>query len=215
MKLYYIPASCSLAAHIVIRELGLNVELVKVDHRTHLTAQGQDFYAINELGYAPVLELADGRRLREGVVILQYLADQVPEAGLAPSPHSFERYRLQEWLAFLASEIHKGFIPLLYAAQAGEYLQTVRPKLLQRFAWLDRQLAERPFVAGERFSVADAYLFALVGWGSAHWLTSYYHADIALDEFVHLRCWYEAVRARPAVIGALQAEGLGCSRMHS
>lgn len=139
---------------------------------------------------------------------MQYLADLRPKARLAPPNGSFERYRLQEWLNFLSTEVHKGFIPLLYAAQAGNYVEMARPKLEQRYAWIDQQLAGKPYLMGEHFSVADAYLFALTGWGQAPWLTSYYKAGIHFDQLDHLRDWYQRMLARPAVQQALREEGL-------
>ena len=208
MKLYYIPASCSLAPHIVANELALDVALVKVDHRLHRTGDGADYREVNPLGYVPALELDDGAVFREGAVILQYLADLKPEAGLAPPSGTIERYRLQEWLNFLSSEIHKGFIPLLYAGLAGKYVETAKPKLAQRYAWIDAQLAGRDFLAGAQFTVADAYLFALTGWGQASWLTSNYKADIHFDGLHHLAAWHARVRARPSVQLALAREGL-------
>ena len=208
MKLYYIPASCSLAPHIVANELGLDLALVKVDHRTHRTEQGGDFFETNPLGYVPALELDDGQLFREGAVVLQYLADLKPEAGLAPAHGTMERYRLQEWLNFLSSEVHKGFIPLLYATLAGKYVESARPKLEQRYAWIDAQLAGRDFLMGAQFTVADAYLFALTGWGQAAWLTSYYKAGIHFDGLSNLAAWYGRMRARPSVQLALEREGL-------
>ncbi|HYG07670.1 MAG TPA: glutathione transferase GstA [Stenotrophomonas sp.] len=208
MKLYYIPAACSLAPHIVLNELGIEATLAKVDHKTHTTEAGEDFTQINDLGYVPALELDDGELLREGAAILQYLADQKPALGLAPANGTRERYRLQEWLNFLTSEIHKGFIPLLYARLAGAYVAPAKLKLEQRFAWIDAQLRDRDYLMGDAFSVADAYLFALTGWGQAHWLKSYYQADIHFDELQHLKAWWQRVSARPAVQQALRAEGL-------
>lgn len=208
MKLYYIPGSCSLSPHIVINELGLDVRLLKVDHRQHTVAGEGDYLQVNPLGYVPILELDDGTRLREGPVIVQYLADQQPESGLAPANGTLQRYRLQEWLSFLSSEIHKGFIPLLYAGLAGKYVDTAKPKLELRFAWIDQQLADREYLLGERFTVADAYLFALIGWGQAQWLRSFYKADIHFDGLSHLEAWYTRVYQRPAVRQALLQEGL-------
>lgn len=156
----------------------------------------------------PLLELDDGRILREGPAILQYLADLKPETRLAPANGSFERYRLQEMLGFLNSEIHKGFIPLLYARLAGRYVETAKPRLEARFAWIDAQLAGQAFLMGETFTVADAYLFALTGWGQAPWLTSYYRADIHFDRLHNLDAWYGRVRGRQAVKTALMEEGL-------
>lgn len=208
MKLYYIPASCSLAPHIVLNELGLQATLIKVDHKKHRTDSGADYLAVNPLGYVPALELEDGTLLREGPAIVQYLADLKPECQLVPPAGSLARYRLQEWLNFLSSEVHKGFIPLLYATLAGSYVATAKPKLEQRFHWIDAQLAEKPYLMGDAFSVADAYLFALTGWGQAGWLTSYYKADIHFDHLHNLRAWHERVKARPAVLTALREEGL-------
>ncbi|BDU21483.1 glutathione transferase GstA [Dyella sp. GSA-30] len=208
MKLHYMPAACSLSPHIVLNELGIDVTLVKMDHKQHTTESGDDYYRLNALGYVPLLELDDGTTLREGPVIVQYLADRKPELGLAPVNGSMERYRLQEWLNFLTSEIHKGFIPLLYAVLAGKYVDTARPKLEKRFGWIDEQLADRPYLMGDTFTVADAYLFALTGWGQASWLKSYYKADIHFDGLQHLKAWYERVRERPSVQKALAAEGL-------
>lgn len=208
MKLYYIPASCSLSPHIVLNELGLEALLIKVDHKKHLTDSGADYLAVNPLGYVPALELEDGTVLREGPAIVQYLADLKPECGLVPPAGTLARYRLQEWLNFLSAEVHKGFIPLLYATLAGSYVATAKPKLEQRFQWIDAQLSEKPYLMGEAFSVADAYLFALTGWGQASWLTSYYKADIHFDQLDNLRAWHERVKARPAVQKALREEGL-------
>ena len=208
MKLYYIPGSCSLSPHIVINELGLDVTLLKVDHREHTVDGDVDYYDVNPLGYVPILELTDGARLREGPAIVQYLADQKPEMGLAPPNGTLERYRLQGWLSFLTSEIHKGFIPLLYAGLAGKYVDTAKPRLEARYGWIDKQLADRQFLLGDTFTVADAYLFALTGWGQADWLTSYYKADIYFDDLKNLQAWYGRVRERPAVQKALQVEGL-------
>ncbi|MCJ2060987.1 glutathione binding-like protein [Methylobacterium sp. J-048] len=208
MKLYAIPASCSLAPHIVAHELGLDLAVCRVDHADHKTEEGEDYYAVNPHGYVPALELGDGRVLREGPAILQYLADLKPEAGLAPANGSFDRYRLQEMLGFLNSEIHKGFVPLLYARLAGRWVETAKPKLEARYAWIDAQLAAQDFLLGDTFTVADAYLFALTGWGQAPWLSSYYRADIHFDHLDNLRAWYGRVRGRPAVKAALQEEGL-------
>ena len=208
MKLYYSPGSCSQEVHIVLRETGLDAELIRVDPRKHLIEDGRDFYDVAALGYVPLLELDDGSLMHEGPVIAQYLADQRPGSGLAPANGTMARYRLQEWLNFLSSEIHKGFIPLLYAAAAGKYVDTARPKLKSRFEWIDRQLSGKRYLIGEAFTVADAYLFALTGWGKAAWFKSVYQADIDLTSLDHLRAWYDRVRARPHVQQVLAAEGL-------
>jgi glutathione S-transferase len=211
MKLYYIPAACSLSPHIVINELGIDVEMVLVDHKTHRFGEAGNFKDINSLGYVPALELDDGTLLTEGSVIVQYLADLKPELGLAPAHGTMERYRLQQWLSFLTAEIHKGFIPLLYARLAGAYVETAKPKLEERFAFLNEELAGRSYLAGENFTVADAYLFALTGWGQAPWLTSYYRADIHFDRMANLQAWYERVQSRPSVRKALRTEGLAAA----
>ena len=208
MKLYYAPGSCSQAVHIVLREAELDAELIRVDPRKHLIEDGRDFYDVAALGYVPLLELDDGSLMHEGPVIAQYLADRRPASGLAPANGTMARYRLQEWLNFLSSEIHKGFIPLLYAVAAGKYVDTVRPKLMSRFEWIDRQLSGKRYLMGETFTVADAYLFALTGWGQAGWIKSVYHADIDLTSLDNLRVWYGAVRARPHVQRMLAHEGL-------
>ncbi|OXI83243.1 glutathione S-transferase [Burkholderia sp. AU31652] len=205
MKLYHAPGSCSQAICIVLREGGIDAEVIKVDARKHVIEDGRNYYDVTELGYVPLLELDDGTRLREGPVIAQYLADLCPQAALAPAYGTLTRYRLLEWLNFLTAEIHKGFIPLLYAVQAGKYVDPARTKLDSRLAWIDRQLDGNTFLMGDAFTLADAYLFALTGWGKAEWLRSVYHADIDLTRYAHLRAWYERVRARPAV---LEADGL-------
>ncbi|VXD03653.1 glutathione binding-like protein [Sphingomonas sp. 8AM] len=170
---------------------------------------GRDFNELNALGYVPLLQLDDGTLLREGPAILQYLADLRPERDLAPENGTMARYRLQEWLNFLTSEIHKGFIPLLYARLAGSYGTAIaKPKLEARFAWLNDTLADRHYLMGDAFTVADAYLYSLVQWGQAAWLEPTYRADIHYDTLHHLKSWYGRVRARPAVREALDAEGL-------
>jgi|SRR6187402_100534 len=208
MKLYYIPASCSLSPHIVLNELGLDATLIKVDHKTHLTELATNYFVFNNFGYVPAIELDDGTILREGPAIVQYLGDLMPELGLVPTHGTLDRYRLQEWLSFLTSEVHKGYVPLLYPTLAGKYVDTAKPKLESRFAWIDEQLSSRPYLMGNSFTVADAYLFALIGWGQADWLTSYYKADIHFDDLHHLRTWYERVKVRPSVQKALREEGL-------
>jgi glutathione S-transferase len=208
MKLYYIPAACSLAPHIVLNELGIDIELVLVDSKKHSFGIDGNFQEINPLGYVPALELDDGTILTEGPAIVQYLADLKPELGLAPANGTIARYKLQQWLSFLTSEIHKGFIPLLYARLAGKYVETAKPKLEDRYAFMDKELTDRPYLAGDTFTVADAYLFALTGWGQAPWLTSYVRADIHFDGLRNLQAWYERVRSRPSVQKALLAEGL-------
>jgi glutathione S-transferase len=198
MKLYHAPGSCSDAIRIVLAETGLSAELIQVDPRRHVLEDGADYDAIAELGYVPLLELDDGSRLREGAVIALYLADRTESETLVPIHGTLERYRLLEWMNFMSSEIHKGFIPLLYAAAAGKYIETARPKLLSRFEWIDRKLMNQWFLMGNEFTIADAYLYALTRWGKASWLKSVYNAEIDLSELNNLKIWFERVGMRPS-----------------
>ena len=200
MKLYYAPGACSLAPHIVLNELGLPHRLIRVDLKTGKTEQGDDFRAINPKGYVPALELDSGERLTEAAVILQYLADSVPAAGLAPAAATAERYRLQEWLNFIATEIHKGFSPLWNAAIGSDEKQRVVDRLGARLDWLATQLEGRDFLAGNTFGVADAYLFTVLNWGQ--WLG----VDIA--RWPALKAYSARVAVRRGVRAALLAEGL-------
>lgn len=208
MKLYYIPGACSLSSHIIINELKLPIELLKVEHSTQTTELGEDYLSINPLGYIPLLVLDDGSQLTEGSVINQFLADLRPEAELIPPHATFERYKLQETLSFLSTEIHKGFIPLLYSKLSGRYgTDTAKPKLLARFEWLDKEMAGKAYLNG-RFSITDAYLFALIKWGQASWLKSTYNADINFDRLTNLKSWYERVVTKESVRKSLSEEGL-------
>lgn len=207
MKLYHAPGSCSQAIRIVLQESAANAEVIRVDARKHVIIDStRDYYEISELGYVPLLELNDGTLLREGPVIALYLADQNPESRLAPPHGMFERYRLLEWLNFLTSEIHKGFIPPFYAVAAGKYIDTAKPKLMSRFEWIDSRLSGKRFLMGNNFTVADAYLFTLTSWGKATWMKSVYNANIDFSELENLRRWYEQVRERPAVQAVLNTE---------
>jgi glutathione S-transferase len=208
MKLYHAPGSCSQAICIVLQETGIKAEVVPVDARRHVLADGKSYYDVSELGYVPILQLDDGTFLREGVVIAQYLAEQSPASKLAPIASSMERYRMLEWLNFLSAEVHKGFIPLLYSVAAGKWVDTAKPKLQSRYDWIDRQLAGKQFLLGDNFTIADAYLFTLTGWGTASWMKSVYNANIDLDPHRHLQGWYERVRDRPAVQRVLLEDGL-------
>jgi glutathione S-transferase len=204
MKLYHAPGSCSDAIRIVMAETGQAAELIKVDARRHVIEGGADYYAVSELGYVPLLELDDGMRLREGVVIALYLADRAETVKLAPVHGTMDRYRLLGWMNFLSSEIHKGFIPLLYAVTAGRYIETARPKLFSRFEWLNGELANKPFLMGNEFTIADAYLFALIRWGKADWFKSVYHAEIDFTDLTNLEHWYKRVAERPAACALTQ-----------
>jgi len=200
MKLYYSPGACSLSPHIVLREAGLAFEPVLAPTKTHKLPDGSDYYAVNPLGYVPMLELDDGTRLREGPAIVQYIADQVPTRNLAPANGTLPRYRLQEWLTFIGTEIHKTFSPLFNPAIPEEAKQVFRDKLAQRFEFVDGQLEGRDYLMGDHFSVADAYLFTVSNWTKP--------MNIDLSQRKNVQAWRERVGARPAVQEAMKAEGL-------
>ncbi|MGC0797977.1 glutathione transferase GstA [Pantoea agglomerans] len=198
MKLYYAPDTCSLSPHIVLRELALEFELVKVDNRSKLTTDGRDFRLINPKGYVAALELDDGQILTEGPAIVQYLADLRPESGLAPPAGSWARVRLQEWLNFITSEIHAGSALLFNKSLPEAVLSLFREKLFRRFDFLQDTLAEKAFMMGSLFSVADAYLFTVLGWCKFF--------SIELDRWPALVAYRASISARPAVQAALRAE---------
>ncbi|CAN7187840.1 MULTISPECIES: glutathione transferase GstA [unclassified Acidovorax] len=200
MKLYYSPGACSLSPHIALHEAGLAFTPVLASTKSHKLQDGTDYYTINPLGYVPLLELDDGTRLREGPAILQYIADQVPLKMLAPQNGSLQRYRLQEWLTFIGTEIHKGFSPLFNPATPEEYKTIARDKLLQRLQWVDGQLADKQYLMGEQFTVADGYLFTVTNWAKP--------TNVDISAFTHLAAYRDRVAARPAVQEAMKAEGL-------
>ncbi|HYN12095.1 MAG TPA: glutathione transferase GstA [Burkholderiales bacterium] len=200
MKLYYAPGACSLSPHIVARELGIPIELKKVNTKDKTIEGGGDYWKVNPRGYVPALELDNGQILTEGPAIVQYLADQKPDAGLAPKWSSFERYRLLEWLNFLTSEIHKSFSPLFKPNTPEEYKKIAKENLATRFDWIDKQLAGKDYLLGKSFSVADAYLFVLLGWTKP--------TQIDLSRWPNLAAFHARVGARPKVQEALRAEGL-------
>lgn len=198
MKLYYAPDTCSLSPHIVLRELELEFELVKVDNRSKLTADGRDFRTINPKGYVAALELDDGQILTEGPAIVQYLADSKPEKGLAPPAGSWARVRLQEWLNLITSEIHAGSAPLFNATLPEDVKAIFREKLFRQFDLLAAALNEKTYLTGSTFSVADAYLFTVLGW------CKFFSFD--LQRWPALSAYMEMISARPAVQAALLAE---------
>lgn len=200
MKLYYAPGACSLSPHIVAREAGLELALEKVDLASKKTASGKDYRAINPKGYVPALELDDGQVLTEGPAIVQYLADRKPAAGLAPANGTFERYRLQEMLTYINSEIHKTFGALFGPKVTPEVREEVFTKLRTRFEYIDGALAGKSFLLGDRFTVADAYLFVMVSWAD--------HVKLDLASFANIKAFQQRVGGRPAVLTALKAEGL-------
>lgn len=200
MKLYYSTGACSLSPHIVLREAGLPFELVLASTKTHKLQDGTDFYTINTKGYVPLLELDNGERLSEGPAIVQYIADQVPDKNLAPANGTWARYRLQELLNFISTELHKGFSPLFNPAMPEEAKALARAKLAERLGWIDAQLAGKQFLTGDQFTVADAYLFTVSNWARL--------VNVDLGAFTQLLAYRERVAARPAVQAAMKAEGL-------
>jgi glutathione S-transferase len=200
MKLYYSPAACSLAPHIVLQELELPYTALKVDTKARTFEGGGDYSKINGKGYVPAIELDDGQVLTEAAVILQYLADRKPEAALAPATGTTERYRFQEWLNFIATEIHKGFGPLWKPDSTEDEKERTRARLGVRLDWLAAQIGGRDFVAGAHFTAADAYLFTVLNWGQ--W------TGIDLGKWPVLKDYVARIAARPKVREALKVEGL-------
>ena len=197
MKLYIFPGTCSMASNIALHEAGIPFELVKVDKRTKRVG-GVDFVTINPKGYVPVLQLDDGQVLTENVAVLQYIGDLNPAAKLAPAAGTMERYRLLEWLTFINSEIHKSFAPL-FSAEASEDMKTYsRNYLAKRLAYLEGALGDKTYLMGEQFTVADAYLFTVLGWSG--------HAGVEVPP--KLKSFVDRVRARPLVVEAMTAEGM-------
>jgi glutathione S-transferase len=199
MKLYYSPGACSLSPHIISKEAGINVELRKVNTKDKTMDGGGDFWKVNPKGYVPALELDDGQVLTEGPAIVQYLADQKADAGLAPKAGTLERYRLQEWLNFLTAEIHKAFSPLFRPTTPEEFKTISKENLAKRFDWLDKELGSREYLTG-KFSVADAYLFTLLRWTTP--------TKIDLAKWPNLVAYQARIGGRPKVKEALKAEGL-------
>ena len=200
MKLYYSPGACSLSPHIALQEAGLAYTPVLASTKSHKLQDGTDDNTINALGYVPVLELDNGERLREGPAIVQYIADQVPDKQLAPANGTLARYRLQEWLTFIGTELHKGFSPLFNPATPEEYKPMVRERLLQRLQWVDSQLAGKQYLMGDQFTVADGYLFTVTNWTQP--------TKLDISGLANLAAYRERVGARPAVQAAMKAEGL-------
>jgi glutathione S-transferase len=202
VKLYYSAGTCSLAAHIVAREAGIALDLERVDLRKtlHVTASGADFVQISPTDYVPVLQLDDDSLLSESAVIVQYLADLNPQSGLMPPVGTLERYRLQSWLNFIATELHKMYSPWLFHPEYGAAIQQIaRDKIAGRLVLVEDYLVERgPYLTGEQFTAGDAYLFVIVGWST--------YAKVDLTPFPSLRAFMDRVRSRPKVREALAAE---------
>jgi glutathione S-transferase len=200
MKLYFSPGACSLSPHIVLKELGLPFEAEKVDLATKKTATGADFAAISPLGYVPALKLDGGEVLTEGPAIVQYLADRKPEAGLAPAAGTLARYRLQEWLNLITSELHKAIGSLFNAKLPEEAKAMTKERLQSRFAHLEKHFAKNDYLMGSAFTVADAYAFTVLGWTRM--------LKIPLDAYPNVKAFMARVAARPKVQEAMKAEGL-------
>jgi glutathione S-transferase len=202
MKLYYFAGACSLSPHIVLRESGLPFEAVRVDVKTRTLADGSDYYRIHPLAYVPLLELDGGERMTEGPAIVQYIADRVPEKALAPRNGTPERYRLQSWLNFVSTELHKGFTPMFNTGLPEDVKNIFRSKLAPVLTWLDSALQGRRFLVGETFSVADAYLFTVTMPYRAK------RAGLDLAPYTNLLAYREGIASRPAVVEAMKAEGI-------
>jgi glutathione S-transferase len=200
MKLYYSPGACSLSPHITLLEVGLPFDKVKTDTRAKKTEDGGDFWQVNPLGYVPVLELDDGTRLTEGPAIVQYLADRVPEKKLAPANGTPERIKLQSWLNFVTSELHKSFSPLFNPAMPDEAKKIFRERLATRYAHLDKHFASNDYLLGKSFSVADPYLFVVSNWAG--------RVDLDLAPYQNFAAYRKRMSERPAVQAAMKAEGL-------
>jgi glutathione S-transferase len=200
MKLYYFSGACSLSPHIVALEAGVPVTMVRIDSKTKKTESGADYLAVNSKGAVPALQLDDGRVLTEGPAIVQYLADLKPESGLAPRAGSFERYQLMEILNYITSEVHKTFSPLFNPASSAEVKDTAVTNLGKKFDWLSGFLGKKPFLLGNTFTVADAYLFTVLNWTG--------HVKIDLDKWPVLAEFKARIAKRPKVLEAMKAEGL-------
>lgn len=200
MKLYFSPGSCSLSPHIVLREAGHTFDLEQVNNQEKKTKSGTDYWSINAKGQVPVLELDNGERLTEGAVIVQYLADQKPAAGLAPPNGTMERVRVQEWLNFVASELHKVYAPIFRPTTPDAYKVLSKENLSKRMEWLNKQLAGKQYLTGDKFSIADAYLFTVLRWSQ--------RIQLDLSPWPNVTAYMGRVAARPKVQEAMKAEGL-------
>ena len=198
MKLYLTPHACSLSPHIALREAGIPFDIEVVDLGTKKTKSGGNYASVNPKGYVPALEIEGGQVLTEGPAIVQYIADQKPASKLAPPAGSFERYRLQEWLNFITSELHKSFSPLFSDQTPAAWKETLKTRIAGRFDMLSKSLQGKDYLMGSTFTVADAYLFVILSWTG--------HVGIDLSKWPVLAAYFERIKARPAVKAALDAE---------
>jgi glutathione S-transferase len=201
MKLYFSPSACSLASHIVLHELGLPHEIVRVDTKTKKTADGADYLQINGKGYVPALGLDDGSVLTEGPAILQYLADRKPDAQLAPASGTMARYRLQEWLGYINSEIHKSFSTFFIPGTVDAEKAAAGERLAKKFDWLQQTIGDGPYLMGDSFTVADAYLYTVLNWTG--------FVGIDLGKWPGLKAYHARIAERPSVHKAHAAEKAG------
>jgi glutathione S-transferase len=200
MKLYYFSGACSLSPHIALLEAGLPFTMVKINSKTKKTESGEDYLTVNSKGAVPALQLDDGRVLTEGPAIVQYIADQKPESGLAPRAGTFERYQLMEILNFITSEVHKSFSPLFNPASSAETKEAFTALLGKKFDWLSGFLGKKPYLLGDTFTVADGYLFTVLNWTT--------HVNIDLSKWPVLADFRARIAQRPKVQEAMKAEGL-------
>jgi len=200
MKLYFAPGACSLSPHIVAREAGIDVELEKVDTKAHTFGGGADYYAVNPKGYVPALEISKGEVLTEGPAIVQYLGDRKPGSGLVPAAGTLERYRLQEMLGYINSEIHKTYSPLFSSTTPAQTVEDRKAYLTKRYKLIDDQLAGKQYLFGDQFTAADAYLFTVTNWAR--------HVKLDLSQYANLTAFQKRVAERPAVQQAMREEGL-------
>lgn len=201
MKLYYSPGACSMASHIMLNEIGLSYTAEAVDLKTHRTQSGHDFYIINPKGYVPVLELDNGDRLTEGVAILSCLSEMKTPGGVLPRAKDTERYRLLEWLTFIATELHKGFGLLFSLKDAQQNVsEDIKKKISKRFDYVNTHLGNQQFIMGDSFGVADAYLFTILSWCP--------FVSFDLSPWKNLEEFSNRILTRPSVQKTLQKEGL-------
>lgn len=200
MKLFISPGACSLAPHIALHEIGADFDAIKVDLATRKVESGDDFLSVNPSGKVPALTLDSGETLVENPAILLYIADQKPEAALAPRDGTMERYRLLSRLSFLGSELHKAFVPLFAPGTSDEAKAAASTAVRNHLAALDKELAGKDHYAGPDFSVADIYLFVMLGWPA--------YVGIDMSDYPALGAYCGKIAQRPAVGAALTAEGL-------
>jgi len=200
MKLYYSPGACSLSPHIALKEAGLPFDLVRVDLKAKKLEDGSDFNQINPKGQVPALGLDNGELLTEGAVIVQVIADKAPQKNLAPASGSNERYKLQEWLNFIASELHKNFSPLFQPALSDDTKTFFKDRLAGKFKYVDQALSDRDYLMGSQFTVPDAYLFTMLAWAD--------RVGLDMSGLPNVVAYKTRVAARPKVQEALVAEGL-------